>query len=106
MKFVKFTETANRDLREIAFWLAEQSGDREVALRFIDGIRNRVLQLENFPQSGTFPSDRVLRSLGYRFLTYGEYLLFYTVDETAGTVYVEAVFNSKKDYARVLKKML
>ena len=43
---------------------------------------------------------------GYMGYVNGEYLLFYTVDETAGTVYVEAVFNSKKDYARVLKKML
>ena len=46
---VRLTDTAKQDLREIAFWIAEQSKDREIAKRFVseryaDGIKIRRLQ--------------------------------------------------------------
>lgn len=54
---------------------------------------------------GSVPNDRTLASSEYRFLVHKEYLIFYSLDESNGKVYVNAVFNSKKDYTRVLKKL-
>ncbi len=103
---IEFTQTAKNDLRDIALYIAEESKETSIALRFVEELQNRVVQLKEFPNSGAFPKDRVLCSFGYRFLSHKEYLLFYTVNEETKTVYIEAVFNSKKDYTRVLLRLL
>lgn len=106
MKYaVDFTDTARTDLKEIAVYIAEESKNRDIAIRFVRELRERCASLTEFPLSGAMPDDRMLKSLGYRFLVHKEYLLFYTVDEDNKTVYVQAVFNAKKDYTRVLKKL-
>lgn len=106
MKYeVLLTDTAKSDLREIAVRIAEESQNKELAKRFVGEISAQCSTLTDFPLRGSVPKDRTLASLGYRFLVYKEYLIFYSVDEPVSKVYVLAVFNAKKDYTRVLKKM-
>ena len=78
----------------------------DIALKFVGELQERCEQLINFPNSGAFPKDRILKSNGYRFLPHKEYLICYTVDEDTKTVYVSAFFNAKKDYLRVLNKLV
>lgn len=107
MKYsIQFTETAKNDLREIAFYIAEVSKEKGVATNFIDELFNKCQQLIEFPNSGVFPKDRLLKSLEYRYLVHKEYLIFYTVHEELNGIYIEAIFNAKRDYMRVLKKLL
>ncbi len=103
---IEFTQTAKEDLRNIAFYIAEESKEISIAVRFVEELQNSIGQLKNFPRSGACPKDRVLCSFGYRFLVHKEYLTFYTVDEEKKIVYIEAVFNSKKDYTRILLRLL
>ncbi len=103
---IEFTQTAQNDLRDIALYVLEESKEISVALRFVEELQNSVMQLGDFPLSGTCPKDRVLCSFGYRFVVHKEYLIFYTVDDKKKVVYIEAVFNSKKDYTRVLLRSL
>lgn len=103
---IKFTDTAKSDLREIAFYIAEQSKDKEIAKRFVEELRERCKILENFPESGSIPRDRVLKSNGYRFLVHKDYLIFYSYNKNENTAYILAVFNSKRDYFRVMKKFI
>ena len=103
---IKFTETAKQDLRDIAIYVAEQSGSKETAKKFVAELRKKCLILEDFPESGAIPHDRVLISSGYRFLVHGEYLLFYLYKSKDNTAYLTAVFNAKRDYFRVMKKYL
>lgn len=103
---VRLTDTAKQDLREIAFWIAEQSKDIEIAKRFAGGLRDVCKKLDTFPNAGGIPKDRVIRSAGYRFIVHKEYLVFYLVDETEKEVNVMAIFNAKKDYMRVMKKYI
>ncbi len=100
---IEFTQTAKEDLRKIALYIVEESKEISIALQFVEELQNGVEQLKRFPLSGAYPKDRVLRSFGYRFLVHKDYLTFYTVDEEKKVVYIEAVFNSKKDYTRVLR---
>ena len=107
MKYsVKLTETAKQDLREIAFYVAGQSKNRETAKKLVSELRERCRVLEDFPESGAIPHDRVLISGGYRFLVHGEYLLFYLYKAEEKTSYITAVFNAKRDYLRVMKKFI
>lgn len=105
MKYsIEFTDTAKSDLRNIAFYIAEESKDKDIAKRFVKELTDQCARLEDFPLSGSIPQDRTLASMEYRFLMDKEYLIFYCLDEAKGKVYVNAVFNAKKDYTRVLKK--
>ena len=102
---VKFTDTAKEDLRSIAVYVAEHSSV-ETAKRLVDKLRERCLILEDYPESGALPRDRILISNGYRFLVCGEYLIFYVYHPDENTAYILASFNAKRDYMRVMKKYL
>ena len=103
---VKITDTAKSDLRDIAFYIADSAKNIDIAVGFVNELQERCNQLVEFPNSGAFPKDRILRSSGYRFLTHKEYLICYIIDEENKNVYVNAFFNAKKDYLRVLNKLV
>lgn len=103
---VKFTETAKDDLRNIAAYIAETTGEKSVAIRFVNELREKTKILEDFPESGSLPRDRVMLSSGYRFLVHKEYLIFYHYDPKEGISYILAVFNAKRDYTRVMRKYI
>ena len=103
---VEFTDTAKSDLREIAVRIAEFSRDRNLAIRFVKELQEKAKLLEQFPECGSIPKDRVLKSSGYRFLVHKDYLLFYLYEKAENKVYIAAVFNGKRDYMRVMKKYL
>ena len=104
-KFV-FTVTAKSELRDIAVYLADLSKDKNLAIRFVRELQEKTKILEQFPESGAIPRDRVLKSNGYRFLVHKDYLLFYLYEKGANTAYIMAIFNGKRDYIRVMKKFL
>lgn len=103
---VKITETAKQDLREIALYIAEISKDKEIARRFVNALKNECKRLEEFPESGPLPKDRILLSSGNRFIIYKDYLIFYSIQEDIKEVDVLAIFNAKKDYMRVMRRFI
>lgn len=103
---VKLTLTAKEDLRSIAFYIAEQSKDKAIAANFVWELSEKCKVLEEFPESGSVPKDRIMMSAGYRFLTHKDYLIFYKYEKEENTAYILAVFNAKRDYMRVMKKFL
>ena len=103
---IVFTDTAKSDLRDIAFYLADLSKDKNLAIRFVKELQERAKVLEQFPEIGSNPKDRVLKSHGYRFLVHKDYLLCYLCEKAENKVYILAVFNGKRDYMRVMKKFL
>ena len=103
---VKLTATAKEDLRGIAFYIAEQSKDKAVAANLVKELSDKCKILEEFPESGSIPKDRIMLSAGYRYLTHKDYLVFYKYEREENTAYVLAVFNAKRDYMRVMKKFL
>lgn len=103
---VKISDTAKQDLREIAFYIAEQAKDKEIAKKFVNELRAECNRLETFPEAGAMPKDRILRSAGYKYIIYKDYLIFYTIQEDLSEVDVLAIFNAKKDYMRVMRKFI
>jgi len=103
---IRLTDTAKQDLREIAFWIAEQAKDTAIAKRFVEELRNECKKLETFPSAGAIPKDRVLKSMGYRFTSHKDYLIFYQINEEEKQVDIMAIFNAKRDYMRVMRKFI
>ena len=103
---VVFTGTAKNDLREIAVHLAKRSGSRELAVRFVRELQEQTAILVQFPESGAFPQDRMLKSSSFRFLTHKDYLLFYRYERAEGRVYIMAIFHGRRDYLRVMQQYL
>ena len=103
---VKFTDTAKEDLRNIAVYIAEQLGDRNIAIGFVNELREKTKILLDFPESGAVPDDRIMKNSDYRFLVCGEYLIFYHYAPKDGTSYILSIFNSKRDYSRVMRKFI
>ena len=103
---VKFTDTAKDDLREIALWIAGKASDVGPAKKFVQELKSECLKLNTFPNSGAYPQDRILRSLGYRFIEHKGYLIFYLTDDEQHLVNIMAIFNEKKDYSRMLNRFI
>ena len=103
---VRITDTAKQDLREIAFYIAERSMDNEIAKHFVMELREQCNRLVEFPQGGSLPKDRILRSFDFRYIVHKDYLIFYSIEEAQNIVNVLSVFNSKKDYLRVMRKFI
>lgn len=103
---VELTATAKEDLRSIAYYIAEQAKDKKVAADFVKQLQEKCKILEDFPESGAIPKDRVMMSAGYRFLVYKDYLIFYNYEKAENKAYILALFNAKRDYMRVMKKFL
>ena len=103
---IVFTDTAKSDLRDIAVYLADLSKDKNLAIRFVKGLQEETKILEMFPESGSIPKDRVLKSNGYCFLVHKDYLIFYLYNKEERKVYILSVFNGRRDYVRAMKKFL
>ena len=100
------TDTAKSDLREIALGIYEVSKDPETAVNFVMELEEQCHILNSQPDSGAVPKDYVLKALGYRYLVYKHYLVFYLTDPVEKAVYIHAVFNEKLDYFRYMRKRI
>ena len=103
---IKFTDTAKDDLRSIAVYIAEQAKEKSIAVKFVNELREKTKILEDFPEIGSIPDDRVMKSMGYRYLVHKDYLIFYRYEVKEETSYILAVFNARRDYMRVMRKFL
>ena len=103
---VKLADTAKQDLWDIAIRIAQKAKDIEVAKKFVRELREECKELASLPDRGAFPKDRILRSSGYRYIVYKEYLILYLIDNERHIVNIMSIFNAKKDYFRVMRKYI
>ena len=106
MNTIIITETAKVHLRDIAVYIAEQSKDGEIAKKFVKELETVCNTLGEFTDIGANPDDRLLLNMGYKYLIHKDYLIFYTVEQAEKTVYIQAVFNAKRDYTRFLRQFV
>lgn len=103
MKYrIVMTETADEQMRDILFYIADDSGSVDTALNYLSHIEKAVKQLEDLPYLGIVPKYTILRRQGYRILIVKKHLVFYKVDETAHEVIIYAVIDSRREYERLL----
>lgn len=96
------TDKAQEQLREIIFYIAEDSGSVDIALEYLDKIEKAVMNLEEFPYAGVKPRYSILRKQGYFVLIVEKHLVFYKVDEEKKDVIIYAVMDSRREYQNLL----
>ena len=103
---VLMTDTAKDDLRQIALGIYEASGALDTAVKFVMELEDHCKVLNSLPETGAVPKDYVLKALGYRYLVYKHYLIFYTIDPMEQKVLIHAFFNEKLDYFKYMRKRI
>lgn len=96
------TDKADDQLREIIFYIAEDSGSVEIALNYLDKIESAINNLGEFPRSGSVPRYSILRKQGYRVLIVERHLIFYKVNDSEKKVIIYAVVDGRREYRNLL----
>lgn len=96
------TDKADEQLRESIFYIADDSGSVDIALKYLDKIENDIKRLEDFPFSGSVPKYSILRKQGYRVLVVERHLIFYKVNEVEKTAIIYAVVDGRREYRNLL----
>lgn len=91
---------AQRDLRSIKNYIAEELGNPAAAQNVLMQIVKRIRTLLEFPELGA-PLESILGiQTEYRFLVCGSYIIFYRYDEARA--YVDRILYNKRDYMKIL----
>lgn len=96
------TDKADEQLREIIFYIADDSGNVDVALKYLDKIEKAINCLEDFPLSGSIPRYSILRKQGYRVLIVERHLVFYKVNERDKIVTIYAIVDGRQEYRNLI----
>lgn len=96
------TDTADAGIRKVVLYIAQNFGN-EVALKKLDEIENRILELGDDPYIGTEPRYLVLKRQGYKVLILDKDLVFYKIDEKNKCVVVYAVVDQRQDYLNIIR---
>lgn len=96
------TDKADEQLREIIFYIAEDSGSIDIALNYLDKIEAAIRHLEEFPMSGSIPRYSILHKQGYRVLIVERHLVFYKVDENEKVVTIYAIVDGRREYRNLI----
>ncbi|WP_082935694.1 MULTISPECIES: type II toxin-antitoxin system RelE/ParE family toxin [unclassified Rhizobium] len=96
---VVFSRAARADLLTIGRYIFEQNPAR--ALPFMEELRSACIEIADMPHA--FVELRLPRLTGVRRRPFGNYLIFYRIEDS--TVQVMRILHGARDYARILRRM-
>lgn len=96
------TNKADEQLRQIIFYIANDSGSIDIALSYLEKIEKAIKRLEDFPMSGSVPRYSILRKQGYRVLIVERHLIFYKVKNNENVVVIYAIVDGRQEYRDLL----
>ena len=96
------TDKAEEQLREIIFYLADDSGDVDIALGYLDKIETAINRLQEFPESGSTPRYSILRKQGFRVIIVERHLVFYKYIKEVNTVIIYAIMDGRREYRNLI----
>ena len=95
---IRYLPAAEKDLTNILEYIKKDNPS--AALKLINEIDETISRLEEFPNMGVIPKDLRLKSLNYRMLIVGNYLVFYTA--TNNVVEIRRILHGKRKYSFLL----
>lgn len=103
MKYTIFrTDKAEEQLREIIFYIADDSGDINIALGYLDKIETAINRLQELPESGSIPRYSILKKQGYRVIIVERHLVFCKINEAEKVVVIYAIVDGRREYRNLI----
>lgn len=96
------TDKLEEQLREIIFYIADDSGSIDIALNYLNKIEKAIKRLEDFPMSGSIPRYSILRKQGYRVLIVERHLIFYKINEDKKEVIIYVIVDGRREYKNLI----
>lgn len=96
------TDKADEQLREVIFYIAEDSGSIDIASNYLNKIEKAINSLEGFPMSGSIPRYSILKKQGFRVLIVERHLVFYKINEDKKEVVIYAVVDGRREYRNLI----
>jgi len=96
------TDKAEEQLREIIFYIADDSGNVEIALEYLEKIETAINRLQEFPESGSIPRYSILKKQGYRVVIVERHLVFYKINEVDKLVIIYAILDGRREYRNLI----
>lgn len=96
------TEKADEQLRDIIYYIADDSGSVDIALNYLEKVENAIMILEDFPYSGSVPKYSILRKQGYRILIVERHLIFYKVNDNENVITIYAIVDGRREYKNLI----
>ena len=96
------TDKVEDQLRDIIYYIADDSNSIDTALKYLDKIEEAINRLKEFPNSGIIPRYSILKKQGYRVLIVEKHLIFYKVSEKEKTVVVYAIVDGRREYQNLI----
>ena len=97
---IHYSPEAQNDLDEIWEYITFELCNPQAAENSVNKIMDTVDELENFSEIGAPLSAVTDIESDYRFLTSGNYMVFYRVN--GQDVYIDRVLYGRRDYLRIL----
>lgn len=96
------TDKAEEQLREIIFYIADDSGNVDIALGYLEKIETAINRLQEFPESGSIPRYSILKKQGYRVVIVERHLVFYKINEVDKLVIIYAIVDGRREYRNLI----
>ena len=96
------TDKAEDQLREIIFYIADDSGNVDIALGYLDKVETAINRLRDFPESGSIPRYSIIKKQGYRVLIVERHLVFYKISEKDKLVIIYAIVDGRREYRNLI----
>lgn len=96
------TDKAEDRLRKIIFYIADDSGDVDIALGYLDKIETAINRLQEFLESGSIPRYTILKKQGYRVVIIERHLVFYKINEEDKLVIIYAIVDGRREYRNLI----
>lgn len=104
MKYkIEITQEAERDFENIFTYISETLCNRKAAISMISLLDKNIRVLKDMPNSYPTAKDTYLKKMGIRFFAVKNYIVFYTVDDEEGKVYIVRILYGRRNWLKILR---
>jgi len=96
------TDKTDDQLRDIIFYIADDSGSVDIALKYLDKIEESINRLKEFPNSGSIPRYSIIRKQGYKVVIVEKHLIFYKINEEKKEIIIYAIVDGRREYKNLI----
>ena len=99
---INITESAQKDLDSIYFYISENSLENETAIHIINELKEKIFSLETMPGRYGLVNDFSLAKMGYRHIKVKNYIVLYLMDEKKKAVAIARIIHERMNYTKYL----